>query len=395
MVDFSMAATTLVGHGPWFLSPHDGRGPRFLSPLDRTIFSCRKPESSYNRKRLLPSEFMGRRSISDVQFIEKGRKRDFFSVSLTKALAMELTKEAYSYREGKKLPENNSNSFINTTSSPRLWPPPNRADDPSLKNPLLRQHRMGCGWLGVIMEWEGVLIEDDPDLERRSWLILSQEEGKSPPPAFILRRIEGMKNEQAISEVLCWSRDPVELRRLSLRREKIYEEIQGGFYRLRPGSLEFVRNLGKYEIPMALVSTRPREFVQKAMEVVELEGIFSVVVAAEDVHRGKPDPEMFVYAAQVLNFINERCIVFGNSNSSVEAAHDASMKCIAVSGKHPMYELGAADLVVRRLDELSVVDLKNLADLNSLEFGIQEPEVEMELQEDPFAQTSVAVDDLW
>jgi beta-phosphoglucomutase-like phosphatase (HAD superfamily) len=75
--------------------------------------------------------------------------------------------------------------------------------------------------------------------------------------------------------------------------------------------------------------------------------------------------------------------VFGNSNLTVEAAHDARMKCVAVASKHPVYELGAADMVVRRLDELSVVDLKNLADIETSEFG-PEPELEMELENDDF-----------
>jgi hypothetical protein len=48
-----------------------------------------------------------------------------------------------------------------------------------------------------------------------------------------------------------------------------------------------------------------------------------------------------------------------------------------------VYELGAADMVVRRLDELSVVDLKNLADIETSEFG-PEPELEMELETDDF-----------
>uniref|UniRef100_A0A804M1V2 Nuclear pore complex protein NUP96 n=1 Tax=Zea mays TaxID=4577 RepID=A0A804M1V2_MAIZE len=59
---------------------------------------------------------------------------------------------------------------------------------------------MCCWWLGVIFEWEGVIVEDDAELERQAWLTLAQEEGKSPPPAFVLRRVEGMKNEQAISK---------------------------------------------------------------------------------------------------------------------------------------------------------------------------------------------------
>jgi hypothetical protein len=47
-----------------------------------------------------------------------------------------------------------------------------------------------------------------------------------------------------------------------------------------------------------------------------------------------------------------------------------------------MYELGAADLVVRQLDDLSMVDLKNLADLDSPEFQTPEPEPEMEVEEE-------------
>ncbi|KAL8216694.1 hypothetical protein R6Q57_023531 [Mikania cordata] len=299
-----------------------------------------------------------------------------------KAQAMELTREVSRFKED-RFPK----------SIDRLWPPNNKADNPSLQNPLLRQERMGCGWLGAIFEWEGVLVEDNLDYEKQSWLVLSEEEGKSPPPAFMLKRIEGMKNEQAISEVLCWSRDPTQLKRMSLRKEQIYQALQGGIYQFRDGSKEFIHILTRYSIPMALVSTRPRKNLEEAMSKIGINGVFDAVVTAEDVYRGKPDPEMFAYAAQLLQFIPERCIVFGNSNLSIEAAHEAKMKCVAVASKHPVYELTAADLVVRWLDELSIVDLKNLADIESSEFG--EPEVEMELEEedDAYPSSLVALDD--
>lgn len=148
-------------------------------------------------------------------------------------------------------------------------------------------------------------------------------------------------------------------------------------------------------IPIAVASTRPKKYLQAAIEAVGVEGSFDAIVTAEDVYRGKPDPEMFVYAAQLLNFIPERCIIFGNSNSTVEAAHDARMKCVAVASKHPVYELSAADLVVRRLDELSIVDLKNLSDIDSPEFRSGEPETELEEEESPLPSTSVAVDDIF
>lgn len=374
----SLAATSLLGHRPLY-----------GGTLVKDVPNKRKSPNSCN---FLVTKFSGKRLIASSPL--SILKVDRLAVSPIRALAMELTKEVYSFKEDRIPRDWNYQIDTGIEGKPGLWPPENKADNPSLQNPLLRQERMGCGWLGAIFEWEGVLIEDNPDIEKQAWLVLAQEEGKSPPPAFILRRIEGMKNEQAISEVLCWSRDPVQLRRMAARKEEIYQALQGGIYRLRAGSKEFVNVLMHYKIPMALVSTRPRKTLESAIGMIGIEGYFNVIVAAEDVHRGKPDPEMFVYAAQLLKYIPERCIVFGNSNQTVEAAHDARMKCVAVASKHPVYELGAADLIVRHLDELSVVDLKNLADIESAEFGSGEPELELEEEDDdPSSSTLADVDD--
>ncbi|XP_010540853.1 PREDICTED: uncharacterized protein LOC104814486 [Tarenaya hassleriana] len=323
----------------------------------------------------------------------KKRRASMFPI---RALAMELMKEMPAYKDEERVPRTWNYLDLGVDKKPGIWPPKNKADKPSLQNPLLRHERMGCGWLGVIFEWEGVLVEENPDLEKQAWLTLAQEEGKSPPPAFILRRVEGMKNEQVISELLCWSRDPAQVKRMASRKDEIFQALHGGVYRLRDGSREFVNVLMRYKIPMALVSTRSRKMLENAIGSIGIEGYFTVIVAAEDVHRGKPDPEMFLYAAQLLEFIPERCIVFGNSNQTIEAAHDGQMKCVAVASRHPMYELSAADLVVRRLDELSVVDLKNLSDIESAQFGLMEPEPELE-EEDEHGRPSsaVAVDDIF
>ncbi|KAL6979584.1 5-amino-6-(5-phospho-D-ribitylamino)uracil phosphatase, chloroplastic [Sarracenia purpurea var. burkii] len=377
----SIAATSLLGHCPAHGRSYSKNGSRKRKPFE----VCRIPITKFLGRKLAYSPPLSRFGVYRLTFPS------------IEAQAMELTKEANSYRK-EQIPGGGFDYWIDTGVDRKagFWPPENKADNPSLHNPLLRQERMGCGWLGAIFEWEGVLIEDNPDLEKQAWLALSQEEGKSPPPAFVLRRIEGMKNEQAISEVLCWSRDPAQVRRMASKKEDIYQALHGGIYRIRSGSREFVNVLMHYKIPMALVSTRPRKILENAIGAIGIEGVFTVIVVSEDVHRGKPDPEMFVYAAQLLNLIPERCIVFGNSNLTVEAAHDARMKCVAVASKHPVYELGAADFVVRHLDELSVVDLKNLADIESVEFGSVEPELEMEDEDLPYSTSSVDVnDDFW
>ncbi|CAH8272985.1 unnamed protein product [Arabidopsis lyrata] len=373
----AIGAVSLVGHRP--------------SIVRITVKNESKTQKSQNIVRFpvkVDCSAKGVLSHLMMQSVKKNR----MSVFPIRALAMELTKEMPAFKKkDERLPKTWNYLDSGADDNPSLWPPENKADKPSLHNPLLRQERMGCGWLGAIFEWEGVLIEDNPDLDNQSWLTLAQEEGKSPPPAFMLRRVEGMKNEQAISEVLCWSRDPVQVRRMAKRKEEIFKALHGGVYRLRDGSQEFVNVLMNNKIPMALVSTRPRETLENAVGSVGIRKFFSVIVASEDVYRGKPDPEMFIYAAQLLDFIPERCIVFGNSNQTIEAAHDGRMKCVAVASKHPIYELGAAELVVRRLDELSIIDLKKLADTDLTEF---EPELEMEKEDErELPSSAVAVDD--
>lgn len=92
------------------------------------------------------------------------------------------------------VPESANETAISLKPLPRAVE--NVADDPSLHNPLQRLHRLGPGWFGVILEYEGVLVEDTSDLHSKAWQMLGDEEGKPRPFNWALKRAEGMKSEQ-------------------------------------------------------------------------------------------------------------------------------------------------------------------------------------------------------
>ena len=92
------------------------------------------------------------------------------------------------------VPESANETGISLKPLPRAVE--NVADDPSLHNPLQRLHRLGPGWFGVILEYEGVLVEDTSDLHSKAWQMLGDEEGKPRPFNWALKRAEGMKSEQ-------------------------------------------------------------------------------------------------------------------------------------------------------------------------------------------------------
>ena len=70
--------------------------------------------------------------------------------------------------------------------------------------------------------------------------------------------------------------------------------------------------------------------------------------------------------------------MIGNANTCIEAAQEGGMKAVAVANRHALYELSAADLVVRQLDELSIVNLKKLF---AVEQAPAQPEVQQETED--------------
>uniref|UniRef100_A0A0D9W823 Uncharacterized protein n=1 Tax=Leersia perrieri TaxID=77586 RepID=A0A0D9W823_9ORYZ len=257
---------------------------------------------------------------------------------------------------------------------------PEMAKRPAPKKKLKKEEMVAGNQFGVILEWEGVVVEDDdPDLEPRVWYVLSLEEAKSFPPDAVLKKIEGMRTDQVILEVLHWSEDPNEVQRLAARKEVIYQTLRGRFYQLRPGVLDFLNALVDFDIPIAITTTRPRLILEEGIKAVALQGYFDAIVGAEDFCRGKPEGEIFEVAAGQLGLEPDVCLVLGNSNLTIESAHTAGMRCVAVASRHPAYELQAANHVVRWLDQLSVADLQRLANGEILGSRGRGSDMEMEI----------------
>ncbi|XP_047070276.1 5-amino-6-(5-phospho-D-ribitylamino)uracil phosphatase, chloroplastic-like [Lolium rigidum] len=255
-----------------------------------------------------------------------------------------------------------------------------RVKRPAAKKKQQKEGTVAGNRFGVILEWEGVVVEnDDPDLEPRVWYVLSLEEAKTFPPDAMLKEIEGMRTDQAISEVLNWSEDPKEIKRLAARKEVIYQKLRGRFYQLRPGVLDFLNTLVEFDIPIAIAASRPRKSLEEGIRAVGLKGYFDAIVAAEDFRRGKPEGEMFEAAAKQLSLKPDACLVMGSSNLTTESVHAAGMRCVAVASRHPVYELRAANHVVRWLDQLSVVDLQRLADGEVLGSRGRRSDMDMEI----------------
>lgn len=215
---------------------------------------------------------------------------------------------------------------------------------------------MNAASWGALFDWDGVIIDSSRHHEE-SWERLGKEEGKALPEGHFKAGF-GRKNEFIIPELLRWTKEEPEIRRISLRKEALYREVvaEWGVEAL-PGVKTWLERLRDAGVPCAIGSSTHRANIDLSLGLIGLAPFFSGIVTAEDVSRGKPDPEVFLTAAKRIDRAPDRCVVFEDAFVGIEAAHAGGMRVVGVATTHPLEKLNMADRAVRRLDELQPADL--------------------------------------
>lgn len=154
-----------------------------------------------------------------------------------------------------------------------------------------------------------------------------------------------------------------EVQRLDRRKERIFREILEKNFPGMDGALELIEALAAEKIKIAVGSSAPKENVDLVLNRLGVRDHVQVVVTGEDVQRGKPDPQVFLLAAERLGVPPDRCVVIEDAVPGIEAARSAGMKAVAlVSTGRDAATLRAAgpDRVVHALRELSPAALRGL-----------------------------------
>lgn len=205
----------------------------------------------------------------------------------------------------------------------------------------------------ALFDWDGVVV-DSSRPHRISWEKLAEEEGRVLPEGHFERGF-GMKNAKIIPELLAWTRDPAEVKRLSDRKEALFREIirEEGIEAL-PGVREWLGQLQHAGVPCVIGSSTDRLNIVTILDLLGLGRCFKDMVTSENVGQGKPHPEVFLKAAAVAGMEPGRCVVFEDAPVGVRAGKSGGMKVVAVTTSHPAASLQEADLILTGLHEMTL-----------------------------------------
>jgi len=196
----------------------------------------------------------------------------------------------------------------------------------------------------VLFDLDGVLVDSTPCVTR-VWNNWARQHGLDPE--YVVHVAHGQRTIETVRIVA----PSLDAQGETNRIEQMELDDTDGL-RVLPGAAEL---LGK--IPperYTIVTSGTRRLATKRLQVAGLP-VPAKIITADDVTRGKPDPEPYLAGARALGFNPSLCLVFEDAPSGIQAAKNAGTTAIAVLTTFGPEELRAADLVITFLSEVQVM----------------------------------------
>jgi HAD superfamily hydrolase (TIGR01509 family) len=208
----------------------------------------------------------------------------------------------------------------------------------------------------VLWDMDGTLV-DSAEYHWQAWRDTMSGEGFPVTHGQFLATF-GQRNDSILRQWLGEKATPELVQRIGNTKETCYRQLvrEQGIAPL-PGALEWINLLHRQGWRQAIASAAPRANVETILDVLHASEVFEAIVSAEDVHRGKPDPEVFLIAATKQGIALKHCIVVEDAEHGIEAARAAGMKSVGVSQNGKQLP---ADIVVQSLELLDENAFDNL-----------------------------------
>lgn len=205
----------------------------------------------------------------------------------------------------------------------------------------------------VIFDMDGVIIDSEPihyRVNQRLFKELGLGISKKEYSEFIgcsnndmWRILKDRYNLQESIEELIKHQIEENIRYLDHNKEKPITGIVGLLEKLKADNFK-----------IGLASSSPMKYIVRVLKEFAIEEYFDVKVSGEELARSKPNPDIYIKAARLLDEPEEKCIVIEDSYHGVTAAKKAGMKCIGFknvnSGKQ---DISGADLIIDSIEDIN------------------------------------------
>ncbi len=221
-----------------------------------------------------------------------------------------------------------------------------------------------AGISAILFDMDGVIVDSMPH-HARAWRTVLGKHGLTLQDEDIFRR-EGMTGSSSVIDIFREKGinppDSDELANLQNSKDKIFEEAQISLY---PGIRDIITRLSSSGCKLGLVTGSFRRSVYHSIPP-DILALFDVTVTADDVTRGKPDPEPYIRAMQKCGCLPVNTLVVENAPMGIAAAKSAGARCIAIKTTLGEDFLSKSDAIVNDHVELMDFFIRRIPQLAGL-----------------------------
>ena len=194
----------------------------------------------------------------------------------------------------------------------------------------------------ILFDLDGVLLDSTREVATQ-YTIWAQENGLDA--AVVMRAAHGVRTLEVVRRVAPHLDAEAETRKIELR------EAAATNMAAMPGAVELVNSIPKGKWCVVTSGTRFLATTRMGRFGIPIP---EILVTADDVGRGKPDPEPYLRGAELLKFNPAECVVVEDAPAGIRAAHAAGMRVISLPSTCPVEELHEADAIVEGLRMIKV-----------------------------------------
>ncbi|GAB1462110.1 beta-phosphoglucomutase [Pedobacter sp.] len=176
-------------------------------------------------------------------------------------------------------------------------------------------------------------------------------------------QLKGISRVESLNKILAWGnveKTEDEKQQLATEKNEWYVAMISKMTpaEVLPGTVDFLTAIKKAGYKIALGSASKNSAL--ILERTQIAHFFEEIVDGNLVSKSKPDPEVFLKGATLLEVQPSECVVFEDAVAGVEAAKRAGMKAIGIGSAEVLTQ---ADLVVQNLGQLTIGHLQQLSEL--------------------------------
>jgi pseudouridine 5'-phosphatase len=202
----------------------------------------------------------------------------------------------------------------------------------------------------VVFDLDGLLINSE-DLYEQAGETVLRRRGKTYD-ATLREQMMGRPVVDAIQIMIDCHSLPDPLEDLMCECRDVLDSLMATSLATMPGVEKLLNDLQEAGLPAAVATSATREYAEHALSALGLKDRFQFVLTAADIHRGKPDPEVYLLAAKRLNILPSEMLVLEDSGNGCRAAVDAGAYVVAVPNRHTRdHQFAGVRLIAETLDD--------------------------------------------